>query len=694
LRAPDGSANSVDGQLLRVWFRRKYIDAAWVPGGNRSGTVMGQNQNQNAQMRVQPTGTRAQIPPKNVNAAPAPSADLLGGWDSAPAAAPAPVPVQVPVANQHIDAAWDAFGQSRSSAPAFQADFGSQNGGGNQQTAFQADFAQTSPQSKPMQHQPQPSPAQGQAAVGFHSNFPQQSPDPPQQQQVQASFNPNYPQPSTPTRQSHQDSGFNANFPEQPIPPQHTHVQQQTNQANFQQIQQQPQAQMQMQNGYPQQNVIQQAKFQQQMPPSQQGFNPHFQQQPPQQNMPQVQQQNGFNANFQQQQQLPQQPPMPAHSQQQNAFNANFQQQQQTPQQPPMPAPSQQQNGFNANFKQQQQPPMPSPVAPQKPQQNGFSANFQQQQQPTSIPSPDHPRRSQQVSVPASQQQHTFNAHVQQQQSQQPSMPAPAPAPQQQNAFNANFQQQQAQPTIPPPVPPQQAHQMPAPAPAPAPQQHDASNSNFQQCPPMPSAAPVPPQPAEQNAFSANFQQQESPAPSGEGQTEMETNGQNGAAALNDSSSMFGSSSGADPFDAFNSLSVDNPNPQPSELPRPVAVQLPEASKQATVITTSTEENVQRYEVGKVLEYTDSQQNVTTCEIIRSHLDDGLVPFYDIRMSDGREKQTDNAHLSLPSTAASNTEMSISIDVPKEETLKNIAAMLGNLNQDQLSLVEIYVKNL
>ena len=45
--------------------------------------------------------------------------------------------------------------------------------------------------------------------------------------------------------------------------------------------------------------------------------------------------------------------------------------------------------------------------------------------------------------------------------------------------------------------------------------------------------------------------------------------------------------------------------------------------------------------------YYRGPQGVTTAHIVKTHLDDLLEPYYTIRLEDGREKQTDNAHISL-----------------------------------------------
>lgn len=52
------------------------------------------------------------------------------------------------------------------------------------------------------------------------------------------------------------------------------------------------------------------------------------------------------------------------------------------------------------------------------------------------------------------------------------------------------------------------------------------------------------------------------------------------------------------------------------------------------------------YEVGMSVFYKNAA-GTQPAEILAAHLDDLLDPFYDVRLEDGREKQTDNAHISL-----------------------------------------------
>ena len=673
LRAPDGTAGAVDGQLLRVWLRRKYIDGAWAARSAPQQNGGGQ-QNQHSQP------TRVQIPPKKSAPvqAQAPATDLLGGgWDSAPTPAPAPAPV----AN---DAAWDAFGQSRTTVSApFQADFGSQPS----QPAFQAAFGQ-------MPTQPPPSPA---VQVQARAQMPHQSPDPPQQQA--SSFNPNFPQPSTPNRSYQAAPAFEASFPDQlpsqPVQHQQMNGSSSLNQfnANFQQPQPPTQSYMAAQVQSKQHNFNTNFQQQQQPPaPVQQAFNTNFQQQQQQpQPTAQVQQnQQAFNANFQQQQQ-----PQPTAQVQQNqqAFNANFQQQQQQP----SAQMQQNQNGFNANFQQQQQS---QPTAQGQQNQQGFNANFQQQQQPAV--QQDFNTNFQQQQQPAAQMpksEQSFDANFQQHEQQQP----PAQIQQTQQGFNANFQQQQP------------AAQMPK-----SEQGFDANFQQQQQQPPSQIQQT-------QQGFNANSQQQQQPpaqiqhtrAPqvqSSDSHTQaapdvtvipvpnqfqpstalqmsdhgVGVNNSLQSVPSNGSSihlsSAVGREDSADPFDAFSSLAIGINS---SSLPPPEA---PSMAVPAPIPPKVQVNSGLQYKVGEKLAYRDSQHNISLVEVLKVHLDDELMPFYDIRMENGKEKQTDNGHLSVPS--ADMTASSSEAVVSKETMLTNITALLGALDVKQLCTVEKFLKDM
>jgi len=718
LRPPNGSVSTVDGQLLRVWLRRKYIDKHWFATGTSNGTSTGTtNATSMTSSSSSPNNgtyhaqaTRAQIPPK-VKAAksPDPPADFLGSaWDNNNTAS---TPAH--------DAAWDAFGQSRASTTKAQSDpFASQS---QQPSSFQVDFSQVQPPQSPPRQPPQ-----------------QQQ----QQQQQQASFNPNFQQmghtlPST----------------------------QPTMNANFQQMGQQPPAS-------PQPHLASfNANFQQMGQPPVPSFDATFQKLG---QSPVPSQQPSFNAmqqmshppvpqNFQQ---MGQPAPVPVPTQQQPAFDVNIPQTE-----PPV------QHSFDASFQQKEQAPVPpqqpslngiqpmgQTTAPQQHQlQSSFNANFQQMAQ--SVPVPTQQQMGQQMAP--QEQPASFNANFQQM-TQPASVPVPPqqqmtqpPAPHQQQAsFNTNFQQM-GQPPVPPPQPQMSSPQQQMTQP-PVPQQHQSSfNASFQQMglssvPPqkqltqMPSPlnqpaitnqqvrqSPVqPPQPT----FNASFDQMGQPpvpAPSQQPMVQPPTlPDMNHSVDLNqptqgmgmmngnetESSSVMGmvnttTEVSDDPFDAFSGLGLgvgnmgNNPTPTSSNLMTSTTGEVAVVHGTNNMTTSNIDSNGSflptnvspkeitgtKYSAGDHLLYKDSQGNVYNVEVLKVHLDDELVPFYDVKMPDGREKQTDDAHLSNPSDPSISNGMTMTSNVPPPpqdttEKLRFVFKMIEGLSYEQLEKVEDFVK--
>jgi len=56
---------------------------------------------------------------------------------------------------------------------------------------------------------------------------------------------------------------------------------------------------------------------------------------------------------------------------------------------------------------------------------------------------------------------------------------------------------------------------------------------------------------------------------------------------------------------------------------------------------------VPMYKAGMRVYYKGQNDNKSHAQILNVHLDDGLEPYYTIQLEDGREKQTDNAHIAL-----------------------------------------------
>jgi hypothetical protein len=57
--------------------------------------------------------------------------------------------------------------------------------------------------------------------------------------------------------------------------------------------------------------------------------------------------------------------------------------------------------------------------------------------------------------------------------------------------------------------------------------------------------------------------------------------------------------------------------------------------------------NSSRFTSGQEAIYTDSTKKKSVVRIVKVHLDDELVPYYDIKLPNGSEKQTDDAHLTV-----------------------------------------------
>jgi hypothetical protein len=369
---------------------------------------------------------------------------------------------------------------------------------------------------------------------------------------------------------------------------------------------------------------------------NQQGFNANFQQ-GQQQPVDHVQQnQHGFNANFQQGQQQP----VDHVQQNQHGFNANFQQGQQQP----VDHVHQNQQGFNANFQQGQQQPVDHV---RQNQQGLFNANFQQgQQQPV-----DHVQQNQQG----------FNANFQQGQQQ----PVDHVQQNQQGLFNANFQNPAAQ------LPQNQASMQVV--------SHDEGQlQQNQQNLQTHVQSPEPQKQVVLDEKAAANQSQPAMPIEVSGSTDNVNSGPADSNSMHSSSAIDARVS-ADPFDAFNDLGIGSssaPSSQRNDPPSP-----PDPSPTPPNMTAN---STAKYQVGQKLEYRDSENNISLVEVLKAHLDDSLVPFYDIKMENGREKQTDDGHLSHQSASL----------VSKNALLGIVTTLLSNLDEHQLRAVENFVKDM
>ena len=340
-----------------------------------------------------------------------------------------------------------------------------------------------------------------------------------------------------------------------------------------------------------------------------------------------------------------------------------------------------------------------------------------------------------------------------------PSAPAPAPisvAPQPTQGFQGNFPG--TPPAMPPsmPVPQQQQQQMVAPDPShhmpptmpvsnSPPQrvggtQPPALDTNFHgqgmvngmvggmgtnqnnaQMQMIPSqnagsnsVQQPPQQQPSQNGFQAKFQAP-TPAPvptNGAATNQMPTSDQE--QEFNDIVTNNATSTSSDPFDAFNSLAIDSSSSGKSASASTSNQQNSGSMKGGSDPSLGDKNHESKYSIGQTLEYRDSQQTVSVVKVLRVHLDDNLVPFYDVHFENGREKQTDDGHLRIPGMhdqSISNTGNSMmngmaagsmqdpsdpivkASHVPKELMIQKINELLQNLSQEQLQNVESYIKS-
>jgi hypothetical protein len=639
LRPPDGSVSAVDGQLLRVWIRRKYIDKAWfVNDDNNNGNNPSVSSSNAATAGKIYQPTKVAVPPKSSKAAPgpatAPTVDLFGAmWDDSnnnsnqTNIAPVTVPVSS-ISNNHNpnhDDAWDAFGQSRANASSS----GSTGIG-------QDPFASTTVSSQQQQQHQQPSFQPDFSQMQSNSNQTQPSYQQMQQQQQQQQQ----------TSPSLQQSMFDANF---------------QNQQGQLHPQQQPQQQTQV-------ALTSQA--------------------------------SNFNANFQQPTQQPsqfmiQQPNQPAFHNNNNSnimsFHADFQQTQQQqpntgmPSQPPPPTPTPAMTAiatptFNPQFHQPQSNNIPSPSLPSPNQNNdqvsSFNPNFQQNNLPPPNPSTLSPNNNQQPQMSMSPLQHhspqmnmfNFQQHQPQQQSQPPQQLQPPPLVQQpivtmgaqqppQINTNMNMLQNETTSMIPSPT--------------------------------SLSQAPTP------NTATTN---------------EQVLQPQTSQPELKQSSSVFsGISNVNDAFDAFSNISIVSNNDKKVQLPSPT----PPTNIDSNTTNAHVNPNEhKKYQVGQNVTYVSSDGIMSSAIITKVHLDDALVPFYDIKMPDGKEKQTDNAHLqegtgmdnvqdlSLTTTTTTTTTTTSTPPVGLSEDvnmlsgkLQSVIGMLNGMNLEQIEKVEQFIQN-
>lgn len=640
IKEPDGSVSTVDGHLLREWLRRKYIDRSFMGTGHqRTGS---------ATTHTNTGPTRVHIPPKQSVAktsVAAPTADLLGGWDTNDASPPT-------TTNSSTDAEWDAFGQSRVQQHSFHADFGSQNP--SHANMFHADFSQadiSKMSSIPTEPQQPPPPPPN----DFHADFNQfgVSSTPPLSvpKEVQQPFQPDF-------------SSFQANPP--PL-------------------------QMDHQEGM--QNAFQSPPFTTHISqdiPSLQIQQPSMEHQTIQPNLSVPMNQDISNTQMNHQEQLTQSdlyqpvnkenPPL-----QQNHYASSNSQllQNQEISTPQMNAHFVSGQGHEDFSSPQLQDPtfhiqmaMPSMVSES-------NLNI-----PSSAPSHQQPFQQQEMTVqPGQSNQDILSPQIQQLTLQQESaLPAMStkvdldiPSPQmlrhhqQQSLSQSNFGEEPHDNSIDgqfTSIHTFHGHQLQNQA-TPSYGQTDSKSlsSHGNQCIPSQTGS----------AQSASVSLSENPMqmtessngipPDHDGANPVQSNVTSSASVIMDNSNTFNS---------FGNMTMsDHPI-------HPTALNSNSVSLDYVEQKSSNSSNVnfarEKYQVGQKVVYKSGE----TVTVIKVHLDDDLVPFYDIRFQDGKEKQTTHEHLTADEESLYNTNS-------KGTLIQSIIRILHQLNEDQLASTEQFL---
>ena len=129
----------------------------------------------------------------------------------------------------------------------------------------------------------------------------------------------------------------------------------------------------------------------------------------------------------------------------------------------------------------------------------------------------------------------------------------------------------------------------------------------------------------------------------------------------------------SDPMDAFSHLSVGPSTASDGAAPTPGST---DASVSSAPPSSKKEAEAPKYKKGEAVCYTSNNKSCKA-SIVKVHLDDELEPFYTIHLESGKEKQTDDAHLS-----------------PLDPLYEKIAVSLLSLSSGQLQQVDELVTRL
>jgi len=166
-----------------------------------------------------------------------------------------------------------------------------------------------------------------------------------------------------------------------------------------------------------------------------------------------------------------------------------------------------------------------------------------------------------------------------------------------------------------------------------------------------------------------------------EGVAEME---EDNTAILNADSNSEVSAINDEPVATEKSLEIDTQQSLSSPIslpPPPIRVKMVQAKTEDGGII-----KVPKYEKDMKVQH-KSSSGIQGCTILDVHLDDLLVPYYTIRLDDGKEKQTDNAHIVLDENVNNEDEVSHPSmdDEAKEHLDRQIQFVATQENEEKAS---------
>ena len=156
----------------------------------------------------------------------------------------------------------------------------------------------------------------------------------------------------------------------------------------------------------------------------------------------------------------------------------------------------------------------------------------------------------------------------------------------------------------------------------------------------------------------------------------------NTAAILNADTNSEVSAINDEPVATEKSLEIDTQQTLTSPIslpPPPIRVKMVQAKTEDGGII-----KVPRYEKDMKVQY-KSTSGIQGCTILYVHLDDLLVPYYTVRLDDGKEKQTDNAHIVLDENVNKVSQQTPVDDKAEEHLDRQIQFVATQENEEKAS---------